>query len=184
MSKYSSQFWGPIPEAKPIEFGHQTRNAKQMVRKVLNTILAYLAYRCPSNKLRIQLHRWRGCHIGDYCYLGQYCILDNLAPEYIYIEDYAYVNAGNMILTHFNPATRFKHVFTAEVSPVVIKSNSMVAVRCTIMPGVTIGEFSMVSAGLIIDHDIPDYNLYSVVSKPKLVNLKKVIMRGIKQEQA
>lgn len=182
MSKYSSKYWGPILEAKPIEYGHQTRNVKQMVRKVLNTILAAIAYRCPSNKLRIQLHRWRGCHIGDNCYLGQFCVLDNLAPEYIYMEDWSNVNAGCMILTHFNPAPRFEHVFSAEVKPVVIKSNSMVAVRCTIMPGVTVGEFAMVSAGLVIDHNIPDYNLYAVAAKPKMVNLKKVIMRGLEKK--
>lgn len=165
-------------EAKPIEYGAQTRNFGQMVRKVWNTLLARIAYRCPSNKLRVTLHRWRGCHIGDGCYIGQYCILDNLAPEYIYMEDNANVNAECMILTHFNPMPRFKGIFDSEVRPVLIKEEAMVAVRCTIMPGVTIGKLATVSAGIVVDKDVPDYNMLYVKTEPKLINLERILKKN------
>lgn len=179
MSKYSSKNWSAILEPKPIEYGAQTRSLGQTVRKVWNTILARIAFRCPSNKLRITLHRWRGCHIGDNCYLGQYCILDNLAPEYIYMEDNANVNAGCMILTHFNPAPRFEGIFASEVKPVVIKGEAMVSVRCTIMPGVTIGKFATVSAGIVVDKDVPDYHMLYMKTTPKYLNLEKAIKANL-----
>ena len=175
MSKYSSKNWTGILEAKTIEFGYQTRTFGQTLRKIWNTILAHIAYRCPSNKLRITLHRWRGCHIGDNCYLGQFCVLDNLAPEYIYMEDNSNVNAGCMILTHFNPATSFKGIFEPVVKPVVIKEECMVAVRCTIMPGVTIGKFATVSAGIVVEKDVPDYHMMYMKSTPKYINLERAI---------
>lgn len=178
MSKYSSESWSAMLPAKEIEYGSQTRNAFQIMRKITNTILAYIAYRCPSNKIRIILHRWRGCHIGDNCYLGQYCVLDNLAPEYIYMEDNSNVNAGCMILTHFNPAPRFKKIFAAEVRPVLIKKEAMVSVRCTIMPGVTIGKFATVSAGVVVEKDVPDYHMLYVKCAPKYINLEKLLTRG------
>lgn len=177
MSKHSSKYWSNLPEAKEIEYGSQTRTIGQKINKIWNTILAHVAYRCPSNKLRIMLHRWRGCHIGDNCYLGQYCILDNLAPEYIYMEDNSNVNADCMILTHFNPAPRFKNIFTAEVRPVIIKQDAMIAVRCTIMPGVTIGKFATVSAGIVVEKDVPDYNMLYMKSMPKYINLERVIKK-------
>lgn len=180
MSKYSSKNWSAILESKPIEYGAQTRTFSQTLRKIWNTILARLAYRFPSNKVRITLHRWRGCHIGDNCYLGQYCILDNLAPEYIYMEDNSNVNAGCMILTHFNPAPRFKGIFESEVRPVVIKSDSMVAVRCTVMPGVTIGRFATVSAGIVVEKDVPDYHMLYTKSAPKYINLERIIKKNMK----
>lgn len=181
MSKYSSKNWTSILEAKPIEYGAQTRSLGQMLRKVWNTLLARIAYRCPSNKLRITLHRWRGCHIGDNCYLGQYCILDNLAPEYIYMEDNSNVNAGCMILTHFNPAPRFEGIFASEVKPVVIKEECMVAVRCTIMPGVTIGKFATVSAGIVVEKDVPDYHMMYMKTTQKYINLERAIKLNMKQ---
>lgn len=178
MSKYSSKNWSTILEPKPIEYGAQTRTYRQKVRKVWNTLLARVAYRCPSNKLRVMLHRWRGCHIGDGCYIGQYCIFDNLAPEYIYMEDNSNVNAGCMILTHFNPAPRFKNIFASEVKPVIIKEEAMVAVRCTIMPGVTIGKLATVSAGIVVDKDVPDYNMLYMKTAPKYINLERILRKN------
>ena len=76
MSKYSSKNWSAILEPKSIEYGYPTRSLSQKLRKIWNTILAHIAYRCPSNKLRITLHRWRGCHIGDNCYIEN-CIVES-----------------------------------------------------------------------------------------------------------
>lgn len=181
MSKYSSKNWTSILEATEIEYGHQKRSFGQKCRKVLNTILAHIAYRCPSNGMRIRLHRWRGCHIGDGAYIGQYCVLDNLAPEYIYIQDYASVNAGCMILTHFNPAEHFKGILNAEVKPTVICENAMVAVRCIVMPGVTVGKFATVSAGIVVEKDVPDYHMLYMKSSPKYINLERAIKMNMKQ---
>lgn len=158
MSLKSSKDW-IIPETTYIEYGHQKRTFREKIRKVKNTILARWAYACPINSLRVQFHRWRGVHIGNNVYIGMYCIFDNLSPEYIFIMDNVSVNANTMILTHFNPVDRFDKMFEANIRPVVIKEKAMVAVRCTILPGVTIGEYSIVSAGMVIDKDIPDYTI-------------------------
>ena len=176
MSKYSSKYWGAILEARTIDYGHQKRNAKQLFRKVLNTLLAAIAYRCPSNKLRIQLHRWRGCHIGDNCYIGQYCFIDNLTPEYIYIADNASVNARCMLVAHFNPSEKYKNIFTAEARPIVINEYAMVAIGCIVLPGVNIGKYAVVNAGTTLDRNVPDYHLYTSNSKPKCINLQKLIV--------
>lgn len=148
-----------IPETTTIGYGHQKRTFGQLMRKVKNTLLAKWAYACPSNKMRVQLHRWRGVHIGKDVYIGMYCIFDNLSPEYIFIMDNAAVNANSMIITHFNPKGRFDKMFEANIRPVVIKEKAMVAVRSVILPGVTIGEGAVVSAGMVIDKDVPDYTM-------------------------
>ena len=134
----------------------QKRTFGQKMRKVRNTIYMLLAYACPNNKLRQWMHRRRGVHIGKNVYLGMFCFLDNLHPEYIYIEDNASVNAGTMILTHFNPMKRYAAVFQAQMAPVLIKEGAIVAVRSTIMPGVCIGKNAVVSAGTIVDKDVAD----------------------------
>ena len=85
----------------------QKRTFTQKIRKIKNTVLMLMAYACPSNGMRIKLHRLRGVTIGKNVYLGMFCFLDNLYPEYIYIDDNASVNAGTMILTHFNPMKQY-----------------------------------------------------------------------------
>jgi len=137
----------------------QKRNFVQKVRKIKNTILMLLAYACPSNNLRIKFHRLRGVTIGKNVYLGMFCFLDNLYPEYIYIEDYVSVNAGTMILTHFNPMKQFSPILNARVAPVVIHKKAIVAVRSLLLPGITIGESSIISAGSVVEKDVKSYTL-------------------------
>lgn len=161
-----------IPEPMKIQYGHQKRTIGQKIRKVVNTILSRWAYSCPINGLRVQFHRWRGVHIGKNVYIGMYCILDNLSPSFIYIMDDVSINANSMVLTHFNAPERYKAVFEASVKPVVFKKGSMIAVRCTILPGVTIGEYAIVSAGMVVDKNIDDYTLVREKHKIEDVNLK------------
>ena len=137
----------------------QKRTLLQKIRKIKNTILMLLAYACPSNGWRIRLHRWRGVSIGNKVYIGMFCFFDNLYPEYIHIEDNASVNAGSMILTHFNPMKRFAAVMRARVAPVIIKEGAIVAVRCTILPGVVIGHNAIVSAGSVVEKNVSNYTL-------------------------
>lgn len=137
----------------------QKRTFKQKLRKVRNTIYMLLAYMCPNNKMRQWLHRRRGVHIGKNVYIGMFCFFDNLHPEYIYIEDNVAVNAGTMILTHFNPMQHLSAIFQARVAPVLIKNGTMVAVRSTIMPGVCIGKNAIVSAGSVVEKDVPNYTI-------------------------
>lgn len=46
------------------------------------------------------------------------------------------------------------------IKPVTIKNGAWIASRVIILPGVTIGENSVVGAGSIVTHDIPDNELW------------------------
>lgn len=164
-----------IKDPMKIPYGHPKRSMGKALRKICNTILSHWAYNCPINALRIQFHRWRGCHIGKGVYIGRYCYLDNMYPEYIYIYDGASINAQCMILTHFNPFEEWKGIFNAEVKPVVIKQHAIVAVRCTIMPGVTVGDYAVVSSGMTLEKSIPDRHMVRCATKIEKVDLSALM---------
>ena len=170
MISSNTQEW-VVAEAKSIPYGHPHQSLAQRIRKVRNTILWNWAYRCPLNGLRILFHRMRGVHIGKGVYIGRYCFLDNMHPEYIYIYDGASINAQCMILTHFNPYETWKGIFKAEVKPVVIKEHAIVAVRCTIMPGVTIGSHPVVSSGMTLEKRVPDGHMVQANLKVDKIDL-------------
>lgn len=150
-----------VMEEHPVPYYEETqkRTFRQKVRKIRNTILHLLAYTCPNNGLRIRMQRRRGVHIGKNVYIGMFCFFDNLAPEYIYIEDNVSINAQTMVLTHFNPMEQFRNVLQARVAPVVIHHGAIVAVRSTIMPGVEIGKYAIVSGGSVVEKSVPDYTM-------------------------
>ena len=170
MTSSDSQQW-VIAEAKQIPYGHPYQTIRQRIRKVRNTILANWAFSCPLNGLRILFHRMRGVHIGKGVYIGRYCFLDNMHPEYIYIYDGASINAQCMLLTHFNPFEEWKGIFNAEVKPVIIKPHAIMAVRCTIMPGVTIGDHAVVSSGMTIEKSVADRHMVRQATKIEKIDL-------------
>ena len=51
-----------------------------------------------------------------------------------------------------NPKTRIN----AFVKPVIISKNVWIGADCTILPGVTIGENSVIGAGSVVTKDVPD----------------------------
>jgi acetyltransferase-like isoleucine patch superfamily enzyme len=132
----------------------QKRSFSEKIRKIINTLLLLLAYACPSLKLRIWFHRLRGVNIGKGCYIGMFCFIDNLYPQYIYIEDGASINLGSKLIAHFNPHIKFKNILEARVSPIIIKEGAIVAVNCIILPGVIIGKNAIVSAGSVVSEEV------------------------------
>lgn len=125
-------------------------------RKIRNIILSRWSYHCPLNKFRVRWNRKRGVTIGENVYIGQLCMIDNAYPEYVYIEDNVSLAGNISILAHSNPYEHFKNVVEAGVSPVVIKEGAWVADGVIILRGVTIGKNAIVSAGTVVDKDVPD----------------------------
>ena len=128
-------------------------------RKIRNIILSHLSYRFPLNSFRVRWNRRRGVTIGKNVYLGMYCVIDNAYPEYVYIEDNVSLAGSVIVLAHSNPYAHFKNVVESSVAPIVIKEGAWIADGAIILRGVTIGKNAIVSAGTVVDKDVPDNSL-------------------------
>lgn len=124
-------------------------------RKFFNYSLALLAYNCPFNSWRVNFHRWRGVNIGKHVTIGFHVTLDHSYPKYITIEDNVTLSGENYILTHSIPKKHWENIVPAYVAPVIIKQGTWVTIGAKILPGVTIGEYSIISAGSVVNKDIP-----------------------------
>ena len=168
--------WENIEEAKNIPYfdhddssmGNTIKNSAKRrdmspigfaIRKIRNIILYRWAYMCPINSWRVKLHRRRGCHIGKNTYVGMHCILDNAYPEYIYIGDNVSLAGEVTVVAHSNPYEHFAPVVESKVAPVAIKDGAWIGLKSAVLMGVTIGENAIVSAGTIVDKDVPDYSI-------------------------
>lgn len=149
--------------------------AKFVFRKIKNIILYRLAFFCPLNSWRIKMHRGRGIHIGNNVYIGMQCSLDNAYPECIYIEDNVSVVNETTIITHSNPYPHFEGVFPAQVLPVLIKEGAWVGVKSVILPGVTIGNKAVVSAGSVVMRNVPDYTLVGGNPAKKITEFETIL---------
>ena len=139
--------------------GSKRKGAKLLpfiFKKTFNYILESLAYNCPVNSWRVRMHRWRGVNIGKNVFIGLKVTLDHSYPEYIYIGDNVSLAGNNFILTHSNPYKHFEKTFKSYIAPVVIKDNSWISIGVTVLPGVSVGNYSVVAAGSVVQKNIPD----------------------------
>jgi acetyltransferase-like isoleucine patch superfamily enzyme len=127
-----------------------------LLRKLRNFTLELLAYYCPVNSIRIRFHRWRGVKIGQNVFIGLNCVLDHAFPEYIIIEDGVMLAGDVYFLTHSRAPENFRGKLLSYIAPIHIKKGAWLGIRTTILPGVTVGEGSVISAGSVVYDDVPD----------------------------
>jgi acetyltransferase-like isoleucine patch superfamily enzyme len=127
-----------------------------IARKLLNWTYSSLAWNCPLNGLRVKFQRRRGVKIGSGVMLGFRCTLDHAYPEYLTLEDNCALAGNVYLIAHSNPYKHFKGKLLSYVAPIVIKEGAWVGINSTILPGVTVGKNSVVSAGAVVSESVPD----------------------------
>lgn len=114
----------------------------------------------------IKYARKLGVTIGDNCKL-------NGSPDWgsepwlIFIGNHVELSGDVAFITHdgatwvFRDEERYKNVI--RYGKIVIKDNSFIGMRSTILPGVTIGSNSIVGACSLVVKDVPDGCVYAGV---------------------
>lgn len=117
------------------------------------------AWFAPHYKLRVFFHRLRGVKIGKGVFIGYYCTLDNVHPEMITLEDYSFVGANSVIISHDDYGPAAMGGGESNIRPVVVKRRAGIGIGTFVAPGVTIGVGAVVGAYSYIDKNIPDCTL-------------------------
>jgi acetyltransferase-like isoleucine patch superfamily enzyme len=135
-----------------------------LIKSFFGKVIQWIAMtRFPIGaKNRCRLERLRGVHIGKHVFLGGGNVLDRVRPDLITIEDYVSLAGGVYILTHSNPTTPLREILGEKyhiLAPVHIKRGAWVAINVVILPGVTIGENSIIAAGSVVTKDVPPYTI-------------------------
>lgn len=101
--------------------------------------------------------------IGKNTAINRFCYLDGRGPLYI---------GNNVNLSHYTIIHTLTHLtnspyFHAQQRPVAIMDHAWIGARAIILPGVTVGEGAVVSAGSVVNKDVPPYSI--VVGNPARV---------------
>jgi len=150
--------WGTIKKSARMHGYRGFWNVlKFFIIKNIDYVLNLIAYFAPYNGIRVCCHRFRGVKIGKRVLIGFHCVLDEIFPDFITIEDDVSLAGKVYILTHSNPYEYYKGRMRSYVAPVVIKKNAWVTINVTVLPGVTVGEGSVITAGSVVSKNIPDH---------------------------
>jgi acetyltransferase-like isoleucine patch superfamily enzyme len=101
-------------------------------------------------------------YVGPHCYIGKDVFLD--LAERITLEANVTLAMRVTVLTHFDGGESFaKMLYPREKKPVFFKKGAYVGAGAIILPGVTIGEHSIIAAGAVVTEDVPPMALVAGV---------------------
>lgn len=117
------------------------------------------------------VHVCGGAEIGDNCSLGQNVFVGNRVKigsnvkiqnnvsvyDNVIIEDHVFCGPSMVFTNVFNP--RSEVVRKDEYRDTKVKIGATLGANCTIICGVTIGQYSFVGAGAVVTKDVPDFAL-------------------------
>lgn len=140
-------------------------------------------------------HIRNGAHLGNNCNLGKSVFVDsgvvignnvkiqNFATLYmgLKVEDGVYIGpsvtfTNDKIPRAINPDGTPKSATDWTLLKTLIKKGASIGANATVLPGITIGEWSMVGAGSVVTKDVPPFSL--VVGSPARV-VAQVDEKGI-----
>ena len=103
----------------------------------------------------------RGVKIGKNVFIGAEVLIDPAYPDLVTIEDNVSLTGRNVFIVHSEPPLpiREKNLVNDIVAPIRIQNGAWITVGVIVLPGVTIGENSIVSAGSVVTRDVPPYTL-------------------------
>jgi acetyltransferase-like isoleucine patch superfamily enzyme len=112
---------------------------------IKNRLLQQLAMSAPGGlKFRVKLQRMRGVKLGQDVWIGYGALLETAYPNLITIGDRVVIGIRSTILAHFQ-----------EITGVTIKNDVYIGACAVILPGVTVGEGAVISAGSVVSASVP-----------------------------
>ena len=131
----------------------------------------------PINKKIIRPKIWKrlGCKVGKNVMIGHAVRLDFGNAALIEVGDNVIISNNTTILCHKRDVSKYKQGDMALDMPfiydkVTIESGSQIGINCTILPGVTIGEGSIIGSCSVVTKDIPAWSI-AVGNPAKVVRL-------------
>ena len=122
------------------------------VRERLSEILESEIDRSTTIFVPFYTNFGRHIKLGKNIFINHACSFLDLGG--ITIEDDVQIGPRVNIVTENHPIDAAKRKYL-DLKPVVIKRNAWIGAGATILPGVTVGENSIVAAGAVVNKDVP-----------------------------
>jgi len=163
---------------------NRIENIKMIASKkiyIVNLLMAVLP-NSGCQGLKARLYRWAGAkvgrnveffqgikvqgigelEIGDGAFIGHEVLLMLNEGSKIIIEESAVVSSRAMLITGFHPITpNGERIIGRDGTSSIVRvcKGAAVLVGCNVLPGVTIGEMSLVAAGATVAKNVAPYTL-------------------------
>ena len=147
-------------------FGAIKRMMSGYFKSIVLKYCMYSVFLSPLNYRLIRPYLWKkmGCKVGKKVFIGYGVWLDYNNTHLIKIGDNVHITNMCLLLCHQRD---LDHYFLGDNSvnlkykkdKIIIENGVMIGMNSTIMPGVTIGEGSIIGANSLVVCDIPPWTI-------------------------
>ncbi len=97
--------------------------------------------------------------VGNQVVIGDHCKIQNNVSVYdgVTLEEGVFCGPSMVFTNVYNPRSLIER--KSEYRPTLVRRGATLGANCTIVCGVTIGEFAFVGAGAVVNKDVPAYAL-------------------------
>lgn len=97
--------------------------------------------------------------VGNKVLIGDHCKIQNNVSVYdnVTLEEGVFCGPSMVFTNVYNPRSLIER--KSEYRDTLVKKGATLGANCTIVCGVTIGEFSFIGAGAVVNKDVPAYAL-------------------------
>ena len=97
--------------------------------------------------------------VGNQVVIGDHCKIQNNVSVYdgVTLEEGVFCGPSMVFTNVYNPRSLIER--KSEYRPTLVRRGATLGANCTIVCGVTIGEFAFIGAGVVVNKDVPAYAL-------------------------
>jgi acetyltransferase-like isoleucine patch superfamily enzyme len=146
--------------------------------KTVLGLIHVLAMNAPHEKLSKLFYRLRGTKIGKSVYIDKGVFIEGWRPYLVTIKDNVEIGPKAIIVaidSSYNTVSQ--RDIPILYGKVTIERNAYIGAGAIILPGVTIGEYSIVAAGAVVARDVPPRTVVAGVPAKVI----KTIEEGLSQ---
>lgn len=114
---------------------------------------------CSGAKIGKGVSLGQNVFVGNQVTIGDFCKIQNNVSVYdnVHLEDGVFCGPSMVFTNVYNPRSLIER--KSEYRDTRIKKGATLGANCTIVCGVTVGEYAFVGAGAVINKDVPAYAL-------------------------
>ena len=114
---------------------------------------------CAEAKIGERCSMGQNVFIGNKVIIGNDCKVQNNVSVYdnVTLEEGVFCGPSMVFTNVYNPRSLIER--KDEYLNTLVKKGATLGANCTIVCGITIGEYSFVGAGAVVNTDVPDYAL-------------------------
>lgn len=114
---------------------------------------------CGGAKIGKNVSIGQNVFVGNKVNIGDKCKIQNNVSIYdnITLEDGVFCGPSMVFTNVYNPRAFIER--KTEYRDTLVKKGSTLGANCTILCGITVGKYSFIGAGAVVNRDVPDYAL-------------------------